>query len=141
MAPIKTKEGVLDTLSKALEVEYATIVNYPRIAKMMPDEQSASLVQLLGEDSVKHADKVATVISGLGSIPPFPRSGLLPENPDLVDFFEKQLDIEYLALGLHRMAAESVGEQFAPSLWQLAEQERLHIKVVNDILAKLRESR
>jgi len=141
MVPIKTKEGVLGILSRALEVEYTTIVNYPRILRMMPDEQSASWVQLLGEDSIKHADKVAAAISGLGGIPPLPRFELLPDNPDLVDFFEKQLDLEYLALDLHTKAAEGVGEQFAPSLRQLAEQERWHIKIVNDILVKLRGKR
>lgn len=141
MVPIKTKEGVLGILSRALEVEYTTIVNYPRIVKMMPDEQSASWVQLLGEDSIKHAEKVAAAISGLGGIPPFPRFELLPDNPDLVDFFEKQLELEYLALDLHSKAAEGVGEQFAPSLRQLAEQERWHIKIVNDILAELRGKR
>ena len=141
MVPIKTKEGVLGILSRALEVEYTTIVNYPRIVRMMPNEQSASWVQLLGEDSIKHADKVAAAISGLGGIPPFPRFELLPDNPDLVGFFEKQLDLEYLALDLHTKAAEGIGEQFAPSFRQLAEQERWHIKLVNDILVKLRGKR
>jgi bacterioferritin (cytochrome b1) len=138
MGKVETGKGVIDILSRALEVEYKTIVHYPRIAKMMPDEQSASSVELLGEDSIKHADKVAAAISGLGGIPPFPRFEVLPDNPDMVDFFEKQLELEYLALDLHTKAAESIGERFAPSLRELAEQEKLHIKVVNEILAKLR---
>lgn len=141
MVEVEVRQKILAILSHALEVEYATIVNYPRIVKMMPDEQSASWVQILGEDSVKHADKVAAAISGLGGIPPFPRFELLPENPDLVDFFEKQLGLEYQALDLHSKAAEGIGEQFAPSFRQLAEQERWHIKLVNDILVKLRGRR
>jgi len=139
MVEVEFRKRILDILSHALEVEYMTIVNYPRILRMMPDEQSASWVQLLGEDSIKHADKVAAAISGLGGIPPFPRFKLLPDNPDLVDFFEKQLELEYQALDLHSKAAEGIGERFAPSFRQLAEQERWHIKLINDILAKLRE--
>jgi bacterioferritin (cytochrome b1) len=137
--PKQTETGkeMLEILSRALGVEYQMIVHYPRIARMMRDEELASKVDVLGLDSIKHADAVANAISGLGGIPPFPSIVLLPEPVDLKDFFQKQLQLEHLALNLHTRAAEGVGEQLAPSLRKLAEQEKWHIELVEEILSKL----
>ncbi len=137
MPKLETGKGVLDILSRALKVEYQTIVHYPRIAKMMPDEQLASKVDILGQDSIRHADTVSNAISELGGIPPFPGFVPLAEPVDLKDFFQKQLGLEHLALNLHTQAAEEVGERLSPSLRKLAEQEKWHIKLVEEILSKL----
>ena len=133
----ETKKEVLDILSRALKLEYQMIIHYPRIAKIMSDEQLASKVDMLGDDSIKHADAVSHAIRGLGGIPPFPSFEPLSEPVDLKDFFQKQLGLERFALDLHTQAAEGVGEELAPSLRQLAKQEQRHIKVVEEIISKL----
>jgi len=61
----------------------------------------------------------------------------LDEPVDLKGFFQKQLGLARLALNLHTQAPEGVGEQLAPSLRKLVEQEKWHIKLVEEILSKL----
>ena len=137
MQRLETTEQAKEVLSQALEVEYQIIIHSPRIARMMPEEELAQKVEQLGLDSVRHADVVATTISKLGGIPPFPHFEPLPESLDLKGFFRKQLELEHTALDLHRRATEIVGEELAPSLQRLAEDERWHIRVVEQIMAKL----
>ena len=137
MRAVEARQGVIDILARALEVEYQIIIHSPRVAKMMPDKQLELKVELLGQDSIRHADIVAATITKLGSIPPFPSFTPLPEPLNLKDFFKKQLVLEKLALDLHSQAAESVGDDLAPSLRQLAEQERWHIRIVEEILSRI----
>jgi bacterioferritin (cytochrome b1) len=137
MKEVDTTKEAQEVLSRALEVEYQMIINTPQIARMIPGEELALKVERLGLDSVRHADVVANTISKLGGVPPFPRFQPLPEFLDLKDFFKKQLDLEHFALDLHSRAARVVGEHWAPSLLQLAEDERWHIKVVEDIISRL----
>ena len=130
-------KGPLDALKRALEVEYAFIVHYPRVAKMMPDEELASKVEALGRHSIRHADMVSKTISALGEVAPFPILEALPEPLDLRVFFLTQLELEKLALMLHTEASEGVTGDLASPLLQMADQEREHIKTVEEILSRL----
>lgn len=127
----------LDLLRHALEVKYRFIVHYPRLTRMMPDQELASKLETLGRDSTRHADIVSRTISRLGGIAPVPTVDLLPEPLDFKDFFRKQLELEKLALWLHTKASESVGEELAPSLREIAEQERWHIRLTEEIISRL----
>lgn len=137
MKEVDTRKDAQKVLSRALEVEYQIIVHSPQIARMIPDKELSMKVDRLGLDSVRHADVVANAISKLGGVPPFPHFEPLPEPLDLKDFFRKQLELEHLALDLHTRAAGILGEQSAQSLQRLAEDERWHIKVVEDIISRL----
>ncbi len=137
MKEMDTTKEAYELLSQALEVEYQIIVHSPQVARMIPEKELSVKVEQLGLDSVRHADVVANTISKLGGVPPFPRFEPLPELLDLKDFFRKQLDLEHLALDLHTRAAGILGEQSGQSLQQLAEDERRHIKVVEDIISRL----
>jgi bacterioferritin (cytochrome b1) len=131
------QEAVVDILKHALEVEYQFIIHYPRLAKMMPSEELASKIKLLGQDSVKHADIVSNTISKMGGTAPVPMVAALPEPLDLKDFFQKQLELEKLAFSLHSKAAESVTKELASSFRQIAEQEQLHISITEEIISGL----
>ena len=137
MGKSDSTSSVIDTLCQALQIEYTTIVHYPVIAKLMPNERLATRVELLGQDSIKHADIVTKTISALGGIAPFPSFELLPEHIDLKNFFDKQLGLERTALELHTRAADDIDEQLEPELRKLADQERWHIQVVEDIISGL----
>jgi bacterioferritin (cytochrome b1) len=137
MKEVDTRKEAYEVLSRALEVEYQIIVHSPQIARMIPGKELSVKVEQLGLDSVRHADVVAHTISKLGGVPPFPRFELLPELLDLKDLFRKQLELEHLALDLHTRAAGILGEQSAQPLQRLAEDERRHIKVVEDIISSL----
>lgn len=138
---IRTKpsklEEALNLLGRTLKVEYQFIVYYSRIAKIMPDEELASKLRILGQDSIKHADIVSNTISKLGGIAPIPMVAALPEPLDLKNFFRKQLELEKLALSLHTKAAESVAKEFAYSFRQITEQEYWHIKMVEEIILRI----
>ena len=112
MANSALNDSVINTLSQALQVEYQTIIYYPVIAKLMPNEQLTSSVEMLGQDSVKHADVVTKTITELGGVAPYPSFEPLPEYIDLKKFFDKQLELEHTALELHTRAANDVDEQY-----------------------------
>jgi len=58
----------------------------------------------------------------------------------LVEIFEKQLDKEKLALHLHQESASLIRDRdFKLKFEQLGRDEEWHIKVVNDILLRLRQ--
>jgi len=137
MTQTEATQHVIDVLSRALEVEYGMIVHYPRIARLLPSEALAMRADLLGQDSIRHADIVAKAITELGGVAPFPSFEPLPEPLDLAEFFKTQLERERLALSLHNEAAEGADERLAPSLREVAEQEKWHIAVVEEIIAKL----
>ncbi len=137
MTQTEAAQHVIEVLSRALEVEYGMIIHYPRIARMLPTEALATRADLLGQDSIRHADIVARAITELGGVAPFPNFEPLPEPLDLAEFFKKQLALEQLALRLHNEAADGAGERLAPSLRKVAEQEKWHIAVVEEIIGNL----
>ncbi len=135
MKPSELEEA-LDLLRRTLEVEYQFIVHYPRLAKKIPDEELASKLQILGQDSIKHADVVSSTISKLGSIAPIPTVAALPEPLDLKNFLRKQLELEKLALSLHTKV-ESIAKELVFSFRQITEQEQWHIKIVEEIISRV----
>jgi len=133
-------EQVNAILNKALTLEYTLIVHYPRIASMIKDQETRNLANELGRASVKHADVVANAIIRLGGQPEWSFE-FFPEQGDLVAIFETQLEKEKLALDLHHQSAALVTiaglrEQFE----EIAKEEESHIKTVEKILRRLKES-
>ncbi len=135
MKPSELEEA-LDLLRRTLEVEYQFIIHYPQLAKIIPDEELASKLQILGLDSIQHADVVSNTISKLGGIAPIPTVAALPEPLDLKNFLRKQLELEKLALSLHTKA-ESIAKELAFSFRQITEQEQWHIKIVEEIISRV----
>ena len=67
--PGENLASILDLLNQGLQLEYSLIVHYPRLSSAIKDEETRKLVLKLGNDSIRHADIVAGVISGLGENP------------------------------------------------------------------------
>ncbi len=129
---------VLDLLKEALKLEYSIIIHMPRIASAIKDEKTREMAQLLGTASVKHADIVANAISSMGGVPEWGFEPA-PIGKDLIEIFETQLEKEKLARELHEKSANLIKDRdLKLKFKQLASDEEWHIKVVNDILARLR---
>ena len=136
--PAKSSQ-IVDLLNQALKVEYTIIIHIPRIASMIDDEEAREKALILGNASIKHADTVASAISILGGNPEWGFESV-PLGNDLVEIFEKQLDKEKLALQLHQESASIIQDKALKLKFdQLARDEEWHIKVVNDILLRLRQ--
>jgi bacterioferritin len=136
--PKGTLQKVIDSLNKALRLEYSLIVHYPRLANTIKDEEIRKLVLQLGSASIHHADVVASTISQLGGEPDWSLD-FYPEDMDLEKVFQTQLGKEKLALELHRENAASVpSDSLASQLSALAKEEEQHMKIVNRILAKVK---
>ena len=130
----------IDHLKESLKLEYSIIIHMPRIASAIKDEEIKEMAQMLGNASVKHADTVANAISALGGNPEWSFDPA-PMGESLVEIFEKQLDKEKLALQLHQKNASLITDKNLKLRFaQLAKDEEWHIKIVNDILSRLRET-
>jgi len=130
-------DEALGILGRTLEVEYRFIFHYPRLLPLVPDEESRHALKTLGDNSVQHAEIVATVIRALGGEQVIPTIDPLPEPLDLPQLFREQLEYERLALALHRQAAEVVGPGYADQFRAIAAQEEGHIQLVEGILGRL----
>ena len=136
--PEGTLQKVIDSLNKALRLEYSLIVHYPRLANTIKDEETRKLVLQLGSASIHHADVVANTISQLGGEPDWSLD-FYPEDLDLVEVFQTQREKEKLALELHRENAASVpSDSLASELSALANEEEQHIRTVDRILSRLK---
>ena len=126
-------------LNRALTLEYTLIIHYPRLAAMIPDEATRKLASELGSASIKHADVVANAIIRLGGKPDWSFEPF-PAKVDLVDIFQTQLGKEKTALELHRQSAYLVADSALREKFEdIAKEEESHIKMVQDILERLRK--
>jgi bacterioferritin (cytochrome b1) len=126
-------------LNRALTLEYTLIIHYPRLAAMIPDEATRKLASELGSASIKHADIVANAIIRLGGKPDWSFEPF-PEKVDLVSIFQTQLGKEKTALELHRQSAYLVADSALREKFEdIAKEEESHIKMVQDILERLRK--
>jgi bacterioferritin (cytochrome b1) len=131
-------ERALGLMGQTLQVEYRFIIHYPRLKEMLPDEESRRIIQVLGEDSTRHADIVARAMRDLGGTPLFPSLEPLPDL-SVREVLQRQLEYERLALMLHTEAAGLVGDEWREHLQRIAEQERWHIEGMEMVLKRLGE--
>lgn len=109
------KETIVDLLNETLEVEYCMILNYPRLVDQLincdniDDEQLIRDLKRLGEDSVRHADRVIGMISLLGGEPNW-RCECCERRVDISMIMSQQLEKEKIAHSLYEEAAR-VAEQ------------------------------
>jgi len=133
----EASESLMDRLNRALRLEYSLIVHYPRLANSIKDAETRKLVLELGSASIHHADVVANTITQLGGEPDWSLE-FYPEDMDMVEIFQTQLEKEKLALQLHRESADMVpSSSLAKELSALANEEEQHIQTVNRILSRL----
>jgi bacterioferritin len=134
-----TNAELIEHLNNTLKLEYSLIVQYPQLANRIKDSEVKKLAQELGIASIAHADTVANAIKKLGgravwSFEP------LPEEDDLVKIFQLQLEKEKTALQMHQKAAGMVGDsQLKEQLAGLAKEERSHIGIAEEIIARLEQ--
>lgn len=126
-----------ELLERALDLEYRFIVHYPKLARLMPSRSLAERVQVLGQDSIRHADTVVRIVAGLGGGAIVPTVDPLPTQLDLKDMFSRQLEREKLGLYFHATAANLASGELASDLRQIADQEQWHIRMTEEILAAL----
>ena len=129
---------LLDLLNQTLELEYTLIIHYPRIASAIRDNETKQLAQSLGAASIGHADTVAHTITKLSGIPHW-SFGSFPAEMDLKKIFQGQLEKEKLALKLHNQIVGLITDSSTRDEFiGLAKEEELHIKTVEQILARLK---
>ena len=127
----------LELLNQVLKLEYSMIVHYPRLASAIEDVEIRKLALQLGSASVHHADTVAKAISRLGGTPRWSFEPF-PEEPDIIEIFRVQLEKEQTAERLHHQCVALVDDpSLSQRLKEIAEEEHFHVRIVNDILAKL----
>jgi bacterioferritin len=131
------KQKLLETLRRALKVEYSLIVHYPRLANSIKDKNIRNLVTSLGTASIKHANVIADTITKMGGQPAWSFDDF-PNEDNLVDIFKMQLEKEKLALQLHEESANLVDDvTLFHHFKQIAEEEKKHISTVNGIISGL----
>ena len=139
-SPNKISPEVLDLLNEALRLEYTLIIHYPRLANHIKDSETRKLVQSLGTASVHHADVVADAITQLGGSPDWSFTPF-PDNYELLNIFQIQLQKEKKALELHLQAADLVPPgPLVDSIKTLANEEKHHISIVERVISKLKNS-
>ncbi|MBI2918264.1 MAG: ferritin-like domain-containing protein [Chloroflexi bacterium] len=126
-----------ELLERALDLEYRFIFHYPRLSRLMPSPALAQRVQVLGQDSVRHAEVVTRLVAALGGRAIVPTVDPLPAPLDLKDLFCRQLEREKLGLYFHSTAANLASGELASHLRQIADQEQWHIRMTEEILAAL----
>jgi rubrerythrin len=138
----KKKEDVLaliELLGQTYELEYSLIVDYPRLAHMIKDENTRELTISLGTASIKHADAVAEACDRLGATP-ISHCENIPEGADLIELFIGQLAKEHLALKLHRNCAElAQDENLKLESLRMANEEMIHIRTAEKIVFNLNQ--
>lgn len=128
---------IIDFFNDILRLEYSLIVQYPRLASRIKDNEIKKLAQELGIASVEHADTIANIIKQLGGKASWSFEPL-PQEDDLVKIFQLQLGKEEKALQMHQQAAGMVGDfQLKDQMAQLASDEKYHIKIAEKIIAGL----
>ena len=133
----KNADDMIDLLNQSLRLEYSIMIHIPRIANLIEDKDIRESALRLGQDSMKHADVVATAIKDLGGIPTWSFESF-PVGRDIVTIFQKQLEKEKLAMQLHQNSASLAHDTaLKVKLTKIADEEEWHIQVVNDILSKL----
>ena len=139
--PRENLASILDLLNQGLQLEYSLIVHYPRLASAIKDEETRKLALKLGSDSIRHADIVAGVISGLGENPLWSFEAF-PEETNLVKVFQVQLEKEKLALQLHRQSSDLVLDSSLRDRFRnMAKEEEQHIQIAETILSRLTQDR
>ena len=128
---------VLELLSQGLQIEYSMISQYTQFAEMIHNEEIKRRVLALGIASTKHADVVSKAIIKLGGTPNWSFE-YMQRDIGYLNFFEIQLEKEKIALELHLQAAEIIQDSsLKQEFTQLAEEEKKHIKTVENIIAVL----
>lgn len=128
---------VVDLLNQTLKLEYSLIVNYPRLASAIKNDQTRQMTLTLGTDSIQHADIVANAITAMGGTPNWLFEPL-PLEMDIVDIFKKQLEKERLALRSYQQGMNLVSSNYLRDKFsKLADQEKQHIELVQSIISRL----
>jgi bacterioferritin (cytochrome b1) len=113
------------------------IIHYPLINSAIHDTEIKKMVNTLGVVSIKHADTLADAITALGGIPQWDFEPA-PEEIDLKKIFLIQMGKEKMALKLHTESANMTADPLLRAKFeQIAQQEKEHIELVDNIIALL----
>ena len=130
-------EEMIDLLNQVLQIEYSMIVNYPRLTSHLENEATRDKALQLGQDSIRHADIVSNIITELGGEPNWSFTTIDQETP-LSELFSEQFGAEKLAYDSYKKCAGlSSDTVLQDQLRSIAEEEKEHMQLVEDILAEL----
>ncbi len=99
-------DAVIHLLNMAIQIEYAFIVNYPRLIDHLvsidgiKDEQLSKDLEHLGKDSTKHLGLIGQIIVALGGGPDWQINTIDPMT-HVEDVLNTQIDREKKALSLY----------------------------------------
>lgn len=103
------KRAMIVILNQAIQIEYAFIINYPRLIDQVvaieevPDQQIVADMERLGKDSTEHLGSVGQLITHLGGEPLW-RVNVIGRMIDLDKLFAQQLQREKAAQTMYRKA-------------------------------------
>jgi bacterioferritin (cytochrome b1) len=136
---IEEKPILVDLLAQILKLEYSFMMNYPRLGRMINDNKTSELACSLGKVRATHTDVVIAASHRLGGIPIWNFENI-PDNPELVEIFIKQLDKENLMYQLYLKSAELVkDEDLKIEFSAIANEEKTHIKTIEKIIFNLKQ--
>lgn len=134
------KKAIIEILNKGMQIEYASIWHYPRLARLITDREAARLFSKLGQDSVQHASQTSRMLRSLGASPEENLLGSLrePDKGDILPILRNMLEQEKTAARLYQEAA-GLADDYSMRTW-LAEQvkeEQQHAAIVENIIKRL----
>jgi bacterioferritin (cytochrome b1) len=123
------KKAIIELLNKQLQVEYAFIINYPRIIDKLiavdkiNDEQLNKDLERLGKDSTRHLGSVGQLIVQLGGEPMWQ-----------IEVIDRLVDVDNLLD--HQLKKEKVALSLCQEAKRVAERNKVKVKV-RDFLGRL----
>ena len=126
--------AALALLNEALRLEYSIIIHFPRLVNMVKDLRLKKSISVLGNDSIGHADAVASAIRTLGGTPTWAFEAP-PEGAGLRKMMEIQLEKEKIAEGIHRRVASLMTDPELKAKFSLmSADEKRHAALAGKIL-------
>ncbi len=116
------KKAIIELLNKQLQVEYAFIINYPRIIDKLiavdkiNDEQLNKDLERLGKDSTRHLGSVGQLIVQLGGEPMWQ-----------IEVIDRLVDVDNLLD--HQLKKEKVALSLCQEAKRVAERNKVKVKV------------
>ena len=135
---------ILNLLNESIKVEYGMIVAYPRLidhlvqVEELPPEKVPTTLARLGEESAKHMNKTANIITSLGRDPQWNLAAV-----DIMDdvrrVLREQMEKEKLALSVYRQARKVAEESQVKGFRGLFQKQstRMSRGMIIDILTEM----
>ncbi len=137
---VDNKQALIDILKQGIQIEYASIWFYPRLARRIKDGEAAKIFNQVGQDSVRHSSQVSQMLKKLGVNPESDLLGTVrePEEGEVLSILKTMLEHENNAARLYTEASK-LAEDAATKSWLVSQikEEQNHARMVREVIARL----